>query len=178
MLSSSLTAGKQLVLCSKMGRAAAHLDLQMENVDQGFCSGIRNRARAHEPFMAWQLRAHLSPGFQVWTKCVKLNSTVISTCNVFPSSYAGINPIMTGKHIISKFQSSSAAVANDALLFQVFATILERLPLVTVHGADLGRFRQRMVLNRAKHAREGALTLSYVLYPIHLQHPRVCDCSR
>jgi hypothetical protein len=94
------------------------------------------------------------------------------------SSWVAINPTITGKHIIPKIQSSSTAVANDAFLLQVLAAILERLPLVAVHGADLGIFRQRMVLNQAKHTRDGALTLLYVLYPIRLQHPKVCDCSR
>lgn len=41
----------------------------------------------------------------------------------------------------------SATVTNDTLLLQPLAAVLEILTLVTVHSADLGIFRQRLLLD-------------------------------
>lgn len=43
------------------------------------------------------------------------------------------------KHmIIPKFQYRSATVADDALLLQALAAVLELLTFITIHGANLG----------------------------------------
>lgn len=98
--------------------------------------------------------------------------------STYPHHYRPISQFPFFRRQFHPLRVLLATVADDTLLLQPFAAVLEVLPPRFINATNLSFMVARSATVHKTAKRSSTLTLSVVLYPVDLQHRVVCVLAK